>query len=521
MKQIAKIFSQHPLLLLLTFYFLFTLINLTLLPIFNDESIYIDWGWISLHVPGNSFISLTDAKQPLLLWIFGIFTTIFPDPLFAGRFVSVIIGSLTVIGIYLLAKNLFDRHVAFLAGFLYAITPIFVFYNRQALLEAGIACVGIWAGYALYQLLQNPTIKKGILLGVILGIGFFMKSSALLFVISSAVTILFVFLKTKKGKLLSSYFFALVSIIVVDFFLLSNPLFWQTLPSNSRYAYTIGDLLSFPLFSWLNNLLASLQIGFVFMTPFVFLAGLWGTYLLAKKKNTYAVGTLFYFILALCLEIFTVKGQNQRYLVDFLPFLILPAAYVFNFWWKRKWFAKTAVVIAFCIPLVLSLMILFVPASYILQTAKVSAYSDTEDLYSYTAGYGINETLAYIQAHSLPNSPTMVLSALWTGNPENALDIYSFKSQNLYPIRVDSHLFQNLSTYQCMTSSYPTFFVTRDGNRAGLDNYFSLVKTIPTYDPTYSLKIYTPKKNCKGNTFSLSTTFQPLINQEMEIKLGL
>src|SRR6266404_5132968 len=81
-------------------YFLLNTINLGLLPIFNDESIYLDWGWLSIHVPGNAYISLTDAKQPLLIWIFGIFATIFPDPLFAGRFVSVIIGSLTLAGIY-------------------------------------------------------------------------------------------------------------------------------------------------------------------------------------------------------------------------------------------------------------------------------------------------------------------------------------------------------------------------------------------------------------------------------------
>jgi 4-amino-4-deoxy-L-arabinose transferase-like glycosyltransferase len=521
MKYILNKISKYPLPALLVFYFIFTLINLTLLPIFNDEAIYLDWGWLSLHVPGNTYLSLTDAKQPFMIWLFGISASVFSDPLFAGRFVSVLVGSLTLAGIYSLTGKMFDKKTAFLAGFMYAITPVFVFYNRQALMEAGVACAGIWAGSILLSLLHKPTIKRGVLFGVILGLGFFIKSSAFLFIVSGTILVLYYLFCERKKHLLFAFLTALGSIIVVDFFLLINPLFWQTLPSNSRYAYSIGELLQFPFIPWAEHLYGFFQVGFIFITPFVFLASLWGIYLLIRDGKKYHVGIIFYFLFALFLEIFTGKSQSQRYLVDFLPFLVIPAAYVLTNLRQASILKKVTVGVSLLIPLALSLILLFAPAFYIIQLSKVSSYSDTADVYGYTAGYGINGALSYIKAHSTAGKPTMVLFALWTGNPENALDVYSFKSPNLYPLRIDSSLIQNLNSYQCMTSSYPTFFVTRDGIRAGLDKYFSLEKTIPTHDPTYALKIYVPTKNCHGNTLSLSDAYQPLMEKELEIKSGL
>ena len=40
---------------LLGVYVLFRLSNLTLLPIFNDEAIYLDWGWRETHSAGNLY----------------------------------------------------------------------------------------------------------------------------------------------------------------------------------------------------------------------------------------------------------------------------------------------------------------------------------------------------------------------------------------------------------------------------------------------------------------------------------
>ena len=114
-----KIYENKLILLLTLFYFVIRIINLTKLPIFNDESIYLDWGYREIHNPGFLYYSLYDAKQPLLMWIFGIFESIFYSPLFMGRLVSVLAGLLTLIGIYKVAKSLGDEKLAVLSSVLY------------------------------------------------------------------------------------------------------------------------------------------------------------------------------------------------------------------------------------------------------------------------------------------------------------------------------------------------------------------------------------------------------------------
>src|SRR3989344_7067282 len=83
------------------------LTNLTILPIFTDEAIYSYWAQIALHDPVNRFVSLEDGKQPLFIWFGAILQNFISDPLIAMRLVSVISGMFSLIGIYLLTKNLF------------------------------------------------------------------------------------------------------------------------------------------------------------------------------------------------------------------------------------------------------------------------------------------------------------------------------------------------------------------------------------------------------------------------------
>src|SRR3989339_455654 len=72
--------------------------NLTRLPIFVDEAIYLRWAQIAWHDPSWRFISLTDGKQPFYIWLVIPFMKMIADPLAAGRAASVFSGLLTVVG---------------------------------------------------------------------------------------------------------------------------------------------------------------------------------------------------------------------------------------------------------------------------------------------------------------------------------------------------------------------------------------------------------------------------------------
>ena len=515
-----KIINNRLIIFLLLIYFSLHLPNLTRLPIFNDESIYLDWGAFNTHVPGHLYDSLLDAKQPLLIWIFGIFENFFKDPLFAGRFVSVIAGSITAFGIFTLTQKLFNKQTAFIATLLYSIIPIFVFYNRQALMEASIATIGIWSFIALLNLLQKPTATNGIILGIVLGIGFFIKSSSLIFIVSSAFVILFCLYKEKKIKIVKSYSLSLITMACLNFLLFINPIFWQTLSSNSRYSYTLTELFSLPINGWINNIIGFFNIGIIFITPLVFVFSIIGIFLIKKNKIKDSQIFFSYFLLSVLLEIFLSKWQSQRYIVPFLPFIIIPASYVFNILWEKNLLKKGVVLLSFIIPLIFSLLIIFNPSYYIIELSKISGYSDTTYVYGQTSGYGINEAMKYMEDNSGGSKITMILFGLNIGNPESGVNLYSEKNPQLITLHIDSRFFNGMGSFQCLTSKYPTFFVARDSQQVGLDPYLSLQKSISTYNKSYSIGIYAPKKDCKGKAFSLSDLYQSSITKEIQIKTG-
>lgn len=501
-------------------YFFLHIINLTLLPIFNDESIYIDWGWSHTHMPGHLYDALLDAKQPLMIWLFGIFQNFFADPLFAGRFVSVLFGLMTMLGIYTLAKKITNAHVAVISSLVFSIIPIFVFYNRQALFEAAVASVGIWSCVALINLIRTPSTKNSILLGIILGIGFFIKSSSLLFIVSVIAILIFYIIIQKRVVLIKPFFIALVAFFCTDFLLFVNPIFWETFSSNSRYAFTISELLAFPVSEWFRNLSGLFEIGFFFMTPLVFIASIAGMYLFTKKKLRNSIIFLVFFLIALALEIISGKTQSQRYLVSFLPFLIIPASYVFYLLWTGTAWKKSIVIISCIVPLTVSLLLIVHPESYIAQSEKVSRYADVGHIRGQTSGHGINEAMVYMNEQS-KGQPAMVLFGFNIGNPESAVNLYSQRTPNLAPMHTDAQMFAGIEEYECLTSQYPVFLVTRNDQRLGMDRYFTLEKSFLNPDKTYSVSIYTLEKNCTGKSTSLSDIYHPTMNKIFQMKKGI
>jgi len=165
-------------LFLAVFYFATRLINLTLLPIFTDEAIYIRWSQIALQDPAHRFISLYDGKQPLFVWL-NMLTLNFPvDPLIAGRLVSVAAGFTALVGLTLLAWRLFGKKAGFLAGLLYIISPFFLFYDRLALYDSLTNTFMIWALLLQIILVQTLRLDAALLLGFAIGGGLLTKSSA-------------------------------------------------------------------------------------------------------------------------------------------------------------------------------------------------------------------------------------------------------------------------------------------------------------------------------------------------------
>ena len=504
--------------LLFSLYFFFTLINLTALPIYNDESIYLDWGWLETHLSGHLFESLYDAKQPLLMWIFGIFGKFIQDPLIAGRLVSVIIGSATMIGIYLIAKRLFDKKTATLASAVFSITPIFIFYNKMALMEAAIACIGIWSFKFLLDLIDHPRQKSSILLGLTLGLGFFIKSSSLLFISSTLMILLFLIFFKKNFFLFKHLGIILLTILAVDLLLLIEPLFWETFASNSRYSLSPSEVLTLPVNLWLKNFLGFFEIGTLFMTPFVFLGSLIGIALWIKKRNKKMLAFLTYFIFALALEILSVKNQSQRYIVAFLPFLVVPVSYSLTLLWERNRLFKLIPVAVLLFCFYFSIRLLLNPVFYIIDFSRISpVYSDTVYIYGPTAGFGVKDAADYL-TEKAKKKFIIVGFALNAGNPESGVDVYLSYNKNVGNLHIDGKIIPNVNNYECLSSKYPVYFVSRDEQLVGLEKFFQKETAFRNPYGNYSIGIYKLKSNCTGKTLSLLDFYQPSLEVLKEIK---
>ncbi len=505
------IFKHKSFLLLSSFYFLLRVVNLTKLPIFNDEAIYLDWGFRETHVPGYLYYSLYDAKQPFLMWIFGIFQTFFSDPLFAGRLVSVIFGFLTLVGIYKISKKFFDNKIAIIASIFYIIVPIFVFYDRQALMEGAVGTIEVWSVYFLLKVIDEKKYKNSISLGVILGIGFFIKSSALIFLILSTCILVFYILKNKqKGLFFKNLVVVFSSFLATNFLLFINPQFWQTLSSNNRFVFTFSELIQFPIKAWAGNLAGNLEIGFFYLTPLIFILSCIGIYFVIVKMHSDQKILIVWILLSIFIQTMLIKGTSHRYLVSFLPLFVIFASYSLMVIYRKikinKYLLLAIPVLA---PLLLSIFLILNPIQYIQFTSKFSKYTLLEYISGQTSGIGVLETVDFIKKETKGNN-ALIGVALNTGNPESAILDYFYKNKNIKVTYLDLQLFgESLKNVQCLKHKDPVYFVSRDQQQGGLNKYLHKVTSFRNPYSNYSIGIYKIDNNCTGSSIDISELRYP------------
>lgn len=502
LNSLKRFATKHTELLLILFCFIVRLTNLTLLPIFNDEAIYLDWGARETEAGGNLYYSLYDNKQPLLMWVLGASEKIFADPLFGGRIVSVILGCITLLGVFKLSKRLFNKHVAILSSILYIFIPIFVFYDRQALMESAILTVGVWSLYLFVSLIETEKKKYVYLLGVSLGLGFFIKSTALLFAATILITSVLIYIKTKNIKILKSIFIVFIVMLFIDILFLLSPEFWSSLGKNSTYTYSLRELLSHPIII-LKNLLANSEITFLFLTPVVFITGILGILRAFKLKERTNKIAVFWLVFTLFLETIFVRIPSQRYLVAFLTPLIIFSSYFVLSVSKKRIITFALVSCTLVIPFIISIFLILKPAEYILLFSKITSYSETQYIKDFTSGFGIKEAFNYL-TNASKKEKIFVTYATNSGNPESALIVYLNKHPEMQGAYLDSQLLGNITDgADCINLGKKTYFVSRDQQQAGLNKFFVKVTDFKNPYSDYSIGIYTLKENCEGKTIKL------------------
>lgn len=460
------------LVIFLLIFLLSRLVNLTLLPVFNDEAIYVNWGQIMTTKGGMLFYSLFDGKQPLLIWIFGLVNKIIPDPFFSGRLVSVFASLLTFCGLYLLGKKFFSYPLSLLPAFIYLTAPLFTFFDRQALMEGVLITINVWSLYFITRYLTKKNLKTIIFLGIILGVGLFVKSTAVVFLILSFAVFLFLGFQQKKSFKLNPFVALLILILIVFVILLPlivQPNFKVIFTRGERFNLTLTEILKLPASVWTNNIFSLTTISFWHLTPPLFLLTIYGLWVAFKKRLNLL---LFWFLGGIFITILTARGLSPRYVVALLPLISIFASFsIFNFF-KKSYFLGSLTLILLIIPLFITSLLLFNPLSYFnLMNRLTSHYSQKSDYVTGdTSGYGLSEVYKYLEEKA-ENSPVIVGVRLDAGNPENAILAYYFNSPKIKAVYFDRQMFSSDFDFSQIKSPVPIYFVSRSQHQGGLENY--------------------------------------------------
>jgi 4-amino-4-deoxy-L-arabinose transferase-like glycosyltransferase len=262
---------------LLALAYLFTrLVNVTAVPVLYDEASYLHWGKIIAGDWSQRFLAAAwGGKQPLHTWLIALFNMVFPDPILAGRMLSVLAGGISALLVWLIARRLFSRRVAHIAAFLYIITPYHLLYDRVAMIDSLLAAEALAVFLFSVRLLDRPVAWNAAGLALSIGATLLTKSSGLLFLaLIPTVAILYA---DQREVLVERAKRCAVPLLAagVTGYLIYFVVFGSTegvqlvaqLEANVKYALSLDEVMAMPWDVWGRNLSTVFKVFWLLLTP--------------------------------------------------------------------------------------------------------------------------------------------------------------------------------------------------------------------------------------------------------------
>lgn len=403
-------------LLFIFIYFLSRLQNLTSIPVFGDEAIYIRWSQIIKNVETLRFIPQTDGKQPLFMWLTAGIFQFFNDPLIAGRMVSIFAGFGSLVGIFFLSVILFptekknknpllfiqeniykNYHFGFLNCFLYLSFPFTFFFDRMSLPDNLLSFFSILSLFFSVLLAYFPRLDISLILGGILGISWLTKSPAIYFIALSYLTFFLINIKKINYKfLLYPTISALLAFAIYNILRL-GPQFHMIAIRNKDYIWSLSEIIKHPLDPLTPHLKDTFQIYFAYISLPILISAIFGflVYIFNNKHKNYISLLIVFFwcFLPILSNAAMAKVFTARYILYTIPsFIILISFGLFSL---KKFFKNYLFYIFF---------LLFISSFNFIWIYKISTnpflvkLPSTETGYTseWTSGWGIKEASQYL-----------------------------------------------------------------------------------------------------------------------------
>lgn len=240
-------------------YFAMRLTHLMSLPLFTDEAIYTRWAQIAGADPNWRFISLTDGKQPLFIWLSMTVMRFIHDPLLSGRLVSAGTGFATMVGLFFLGRELFkNKWVGLASALLYLLYPFALVYDRMALYDSLVGTFAIWGLYIEVLLVRKIKPELAFLAGLVIGGGVLTKTNGFFSIYFLPFTLVLFNFKEKmwKTNIIRWVSYALLTTFLVYLYysiLRLSPFFGIIAEKDHTFIYSFHDWLQHPFtFFWGN-----------------------------------------------------------------------------------------------------------------------------------------------------------------------------------------------------------------------------------------------------------------------------
>ncbi len=409
------------------------LYNLLKLPIFTDEAIYVRWAQHASSNPVNIFISMTDGKQPLPIWIMGVYSHFLNHPLGAARLVSVTAGLLTMIGIGLLTYQLFNnKRTALIASALYIIFPFALVYDRLALYDSLVATTAVWALLMEVLLAKHRRLDIALVTSMVIGVGLLTKSSAFLFLYLLPFSLLLFDFSSKSRKTelikLATLSFLVFGLSSVYYSVLRlSPYFSIISEKNDSFVYSVSDWISHPTQPFFGNIISMTGwlMGYVTI-PILVLSVV--AFIINKRHLKEKLLLLVWFAAPFVALALLGKVVYPRYIFFMtIPLLILAAYGLVELLLVVKRIQFRILLIA-----VVLVPVLF--TDYYLLTdfskAPIPQVDRSQLLTGYASGVGVSETISFLEQEAKAQ-PIYVATASTFGLMPQSLEIYLGQNPNI------------------------------------------------------------------------------------------
>jgi hypothetical protein len=406
--------------------------HLTVLPIFNDEAIYLRMAQLARQ--GHWFVTFEfENRKPLFVWLLAWVHRLTADPLLAGRALSVALGLVTMLLLVWWTWRHFDLQTACLVGLAYLVAPFTLFHERLALYDTPAMLFAAGALVAGWRLAESDNRREWLVFGSMGGLGLINKEVAYFTLAYPPAAIAARWwgrqaVAWRRVALDTVFGWALAATILLAVLAWPMAHLGGGLVHSADYYLSFAQLAALPFARWAANLgtvtnwyVTYLGPGLAFV-PVLYFAGAlvrrhaWGLYVslawLAPAAAIVLVAQRFY----------------SRYLLFTLPPMLLAnaaAVYDLRAWFAQRrpkrsfrWVTPAAAALLLIWPLPLARQVLTDPA-----TAALTPDDRRQYVEDWPSGYGTREIVAQLRAE-VRHGPLTVFVAPFAGMVKDALVIY-------------------------------------------------------------------------------------------------